>query len=673
MLKVNSSPYLLLVDLHEDVDDALSAATLTADGVKFKLFKRVPGLWGRLTREASSKEELQARRNASIDRAHARLEEARLARLERKQKSERVAIDRQIEIERKKRLEIDRRKGEELDIERGGIQAWQQQLHQQQQKQQLQLQQGNESDYESEEEQPAGSKRQQSELPPMPDHEHYYGKGWRPSSRSLQPDTWADVQGVSSKAENGGRGGGAPLPSASPALPEAVFKPLPPPRMRLEPVRVEFTKLETPHLPARYESGLMDEADMAAYKWQLLRVRVRRGQALCQMGRLAQALQDYEHAMRLDPGNASLAADVEELRASQGPADVQALKQRGAARFQAGDHAGAVEAWGLLLGLPHDAVPASEQQAALSNRAAALLVLGRFAEGEADCCCALALALAALHSQASQQQQQPQEQQQQGRQHTEQAQQQEQPSPQQLQAQHRHCDHHHQQQQQSPLPSSQPHQLPLNACTFTLHPPALPLGDPAQLASAAHAAATATQGELARTAASMEEAEAALRAYVRTLAPALRHWHHASQQQDQQLQDGNEQPGHNGQQEHFEQQGCNGQQGHLKQHHQQQQQQQQQEGLQGTHHAGSAAVAVKGLVSPLARLLARRGALRGHMRLYSSAFEDCQLAAQLYAASMEPEKARQLEADACTLSRLMDEHKASSHHAQPSLDECPEV
>eukprot|EP00983_Pelagomonas_calceolata_P065672 1148683-Pelagomonas_calceolata.AAC.1 len=224
MLKVNSSPYLLLIDLHADVDDALSAATLTADGVKFKLFKRVPGLWGRLTREASSKEELQARRNASIDRAHARLEEARLARLERKQKTERcvprpscgwlqgpavalafgselssfhlfasavglaclhdrVAIDRQIEIERKKRLEIDRRKGEELDIERGGIQAWQQELQQQQQKQQLQQQQGNESDYESEEEEPAGSTRQQNELPPMPDHEHYYGKGWRPSSR----------------------------------------------------------------------------------------------------------------------------------------------------------------------------------------------------------------------------------------------------------------------------------------------------------------------------------------------------------------------------------------------------------------------------------------------------------------------------------------------------------
>jgi hypothetical protein len=39
MLKVNSSPYLLLIDLYDEVDDSRSAATLTGDGVVFKLFK----------------------------------------------------------------------------------------------------------------------------------------------------------------------------------------------------------------------------------------------------------------------------------------------------------------------------------------------------------------------------------------------------------------------------------------------------------------------------------------------------------------------------------------------------------------------------------------------------------------------------------------------------------
>jgi dyslexia susceptibility 1 candidate gene 1 protein len=39
MIKVNSAPYLLLLDLAGEVDDAQSSATLTADGVRFKLPK----------------------------------------------------------------------------------------------------------------------------------------------------------------------------------------------------------------------------------------------------------------------------------------------------------------------------------------------------------------------------------------------------------------------------------------------------------------------------------------------------------------------------------------------------------------------------------------------------------------------------------------------------------
>jgi hypothetical protein len=39
MLKVNSPPFLLLLDLLAEVDDSKSAATLTADGVRFRLHK----------------------------------------------------------------------------------------------------------------------------------------------------------------------------------------------------------------------------------------------------------------------------------------------------------------------------------------------------------------------------------------------------------------------------------------------------------------------------------------------------------------------------------------------------------------------------------------------------------------------------------------------------------
>ncbi|GFH22033.1 uncharacterized protein HaLaN_19433, partial [Haematococcus lacustris] len=51
-----------------------------------------------------------------------------------------------------------------------------------------------------------------------------------------------------------------------------------------------------------------------------------------------------------------LSSDLEELRAALQPADALALRQRGNARFLAGDAEGAVEAFALLLGLPQGAV-----------------------------------------------------------------------------------------------------------------------------------------------------------------------------------------------------------------------------------------------------------------------------------------------------------------------------
>lgn len=45
LLKVNCLPYLLLLDLAHDVDDAQSAATLSTEGVTFKLVKVRAGTW----------------------------------------------------------------------------------------------------------------------------------------------------------------------------------------------------------------------------------------------------------------------------------------------------------------------------------------------------------------------------------------------------------------------------------------------------------------------------------------------------------------------------------------------------------------------------------------------------------------------------------------------------
>lgn len=53
--------------------------------------QKAPGLWGRLEFEGD-KETATKRRNESIDRAHARAEEARKQRLERKQREEKWVI-----------------------------------------------------------------------------------------------------------------------------------------------------------------------------------------------------------------------------------------------------------------------------------------------------------------------------------------------------------------------------------------------------------------------------------------------------------------------------------------------------------------------------------------------------------------------------------------------------
>lgn len=44
MLKVNVPPYLLILDILHEVDEAKSVATLTGDGVSFKLVKVGPSL-----------------------------------------------------------------------------------------------------------------------------------------------------------------------------------------------------------------------------------------------------------------------------------------------------------------------------------------------------------------------------------------------------------------------------------------------------------------------------------------------------------------------------------------------------------------------------------------------------------------------------------------------------
>lgn len=126
---------------------------------------------------------------------------------------------------------------------------------------------------------------------------------------------------------------------------------------------------------------------------------------------MAEAVADYEEALKYDRSNQQLRADLEELQACVAPADAGALRARGEARFRAGDEEGAREAFTALLGLVRQGVAVAEADrlAALSNRAACCIKLEAYAEALQDCEAALELllpacgcsGLAALHEWAA--------------------------------------------------------------------------------------------------------------------------------------------------------------------------------------------------------------------------------------------------------------------------------
>ena len=318
----------------------------------------------------------------------------------------------------------------------------------------------------------------------------------------------------------------------------------------------------------------------------------------------------------------------------------------------------------------------SERMAALSNRAAAQLVLGRFAEGEADCCAALALALAALDSTAGPHQ------------------------PAGLSTETPHAppsslepaahatqteelqsigDVHH---SGTAIQQADRQQLgPSSACSHcseqSAGAAAQPLthdsssssisaqwGDAALLQAAAGAAASAAQGLLAGTAASAAAAEAALQAYVLSLLHARsgqrtapgsvgaganslpEQCAGAGSCPEQRSQEAGREEGQGGWVDGDQVQGQS-----------MAQQQQQQEGLQQQQQQRDPASGQQGqmglLLGSVARLLARRSALRGHMRRYQQALSDCELAAGLFDALGEGCKAGQLRGDEGRLRELV--------------------
>ncbi|GMH44186.1 hypothetical protein BSKO_12120 [Bryopsis sp. KO-2023] len=316
VLKVNASPYFLLLDLFKDVDEKKSSAIKDDKGVSFKLVKRKSELWGRVAAEGEKGAVLE-RRKASIDQTLRRLEEAREARKSRKEVLEKEASQKQFDLERQKRSQIESEKELELAEERSKLLQWQtnEGLSGPGRKHNNRLTTVPEavgSDCDEDEDEgieEIGNKH----------HEAYYGRGqWGETSnpqtefvddgcceeesqsddRQVQEgyEVWSDEE-LSEGECNVAREPVGPLTSM---------------REPLEPVPIQFTKLETPHLPAREHreeelklykkyaqsnSELADEVDLGERMPAFLKDK---GDSLFQQGNFKGAVNAYSRAIDLD-------------------------------------------------------------------------------------------------------------------------------------------------------------------------------------------------------------------------------------------------------------------------------------------------------------------------------------------------------------------------------------
>lgn len=134
---MNAPPYLFSCDLEGEIDDGACVATIGDEGVEFKCRKVTSSSssnsqqrharWGRLRRPvtAATKSEITERRRKSVEAAHARVVAERAAAREAKKKAEKAYLEKQWELEQNRRKTIEERQDAEMDLERERIRKWQ--------------------------------------------------------------------------------------------------------------------------------------------------------------------------------------------------------------------------------------------------------------------------------------------------------------------------------------------------------------------------------------------------------------------------------------------------------------------------------------------------------------------------------------------------------------------
>eukprot|EP00884_Botryococcus_braunii_P020779 jgi/Botrbrau1/7385/Bobra.0316s0028.1 len=253
-----SHPYLLKIDLYANVIPDQCSARFTSQQVSCVLVKAEQSDWPSLDAKGEKMAIICRRENAREKSINVENESSK-KRLSLWNTAQKASVEQQLQLENRKTSEISSRKKEELEKERTQLAHWQAQI-------------GLETDEDSDDEEQLRDDRGQ---------EPYFGKGWKPipgrhspsvsvSSTDEHTHQGPSLQsGVPSKrtdAQQQWTDHNASLREVTPhqgrlnrEKPTAVSSR---PRKPLSPVCVDFTALETQHLPARQKR----EEDIRAYR-----------------------------------------------------------------------------------------------------------------------------------------------------------------------------------------------------------------------------------------------------------------------------------------------------------------------------------------------------------------------------------------------------------------------
>ena len=352
---MNAPPYLLALDLRGRVVPEKCAASVGPDGVTLRLAKQAEGAWGALLAEGT-KAELKERREASLARLEAALQRQAEARREEQDRRKKEASNRNIALDSAKRRYIEQQKAEEKAGVEQELQDWERKKAGPPKR--VSFAAGGETDSD-EEEGAAGP-------PAAPrDHAAYYGRGnWAPSDRDvydgMQPYDPARpghpaLAGTVEELDSDG-GESAATESSSEGEEEGGIE-------EIEEIDVEREKENyLAQLPPPRAAAAPVQVSFTRLETKNLPARAHREKDI--------ALWKKQNS--IDPESFADALDVAERQPTF-------LKDKGDKFFKAGNFEGAISAYSRAISLDGDMV------LCYNNRAACHLKLGEYGRCVEDC------------------------------------------------------------------------------------------------------------------------------------------------------------------------------------------------------------------------------------------------------------------------------------------------